>query len=126
MDVLINQPLRSMFANGPRSLGMWSGASNVTICATLTSPVVSSEFWARPEAADECAALVERTVDAWVVFARMVIYFYILTQLIQHGVLGLLRTLGENVAAVIRGALWDSSPSSARESKPDSRTLVPS
>lgn len=94
-----------MIINGPRALGMWSGATNATICTILTGPTVSGEFWARQESADECAAIVGRTIESWVVFARMVLYFYIMVQLVHVGILGLARSAMENSAHLLT-ARW--------------------
>lgn len=76
------KPLFWLYAYGPKGLGMWSGATNQTICARL-APAVSSEFWTHPETEEECAAMVRRDLDSWLVVVQVGVYFYFMFEFVR-------------------------------------------
>ena len=77
-QAVVQKPLEAMYLNGPRALGMWAGAANVTMCSILT-PEVEAHFWGADHARAECDRMVARDVQAWTTFATTVLYFYMLT-----------------------------------------------
>jgi hypothetical protein len=73
---LVN-PLRTVYMQGPLSVGFWGGMGLSQICDVL-SPLSPAMFWQQHIA--ECAELVDRRFQAFKVSVETVLYFIFLYQ----------------------------------------------
>jgi len=83
---LVRMPLRNLYANGPRGLGFWGGATNDTLCA-IFNPSTDAGFWTQSTlTAEQCAAQVARDADSFMVFAETVVYVFVCYEFMRAGV----------------------------------------
>jgi hypothetical protein len=68
--LIIHNPLRTLYFNGPTALGFWGGALPQDICFSLTG--TPSVFWAQH--VQECMRLCEHKFDAFAVIITFGVY----------------------------------------------------
>lgn len=71
--VALLAPARHLFLLGPSALGCWHGRPLADVCAGITG--VRAPFWESPDAAAECAAIIDTHVWAYLVPLYVGVYF---------------------------------------------------
>jgi len=79
-DVLIVQPLKLLYFQGPALFGFWGGLPIEDICAAFTQ--VSADLWKHQR--EHCIALVDRKFTAILVAFGCTTYFFALYKIVSY------------------------------------------
>jgi hypothetical protein len=81
-NLVFVRPMHTLYLHGPlfHGYGFWGGQAHEDICAALM-PGTSALFWLAH--ADQCAAVIDKRLDAFVTASATFLYIYALYKLIH-------------------------------------------